>query len=198
MNWSVFYKKHIIILLLISACLHAEISVGLGQTWGRYLETLASDNNGQRSVQQGILSGRLSFWYELDSYDHPLLLSNDQIVYGLGLLTETRYQDSFLTEDKVLIIPLYATYYLNYAQFGLGLGLNLALMDMHNAHSSTTLGQQLGKHLAVRYNFPEWYLELMLMQNCAEGSLGNKDNELTAFYDMTQYIIRCGWYFEKN
>lgn len=191
-----FFKKSLVLILILSACAQSEISVGIGHTWGRYLETLSTDNNGQRFVHQGLLSGRLSFWYELDSYHHPIFFANDQVVYGLGLLSETPYQDSLLAEDQALIIPLYTTYYLNYAQIGFGVGLNVALMNMRTAQSSTTLGQQLGKHLAIRYNFPSWYLETMLMQNCAEGSFGPKENEITAFYDMTQYLLRCGWYLD--
>jgi hypothetical protein len=179
---------------MISACLQAEISVALGQTWGKYLQTLATDNNGQRSLHQSELSGRLSLWYELDSRDHPLFLENDQVVYGIGLLQETRYQDALLPEDRTLIIPLYATYYLNYAQLGLGAGLNVALMDLRTPRRTTTLGQQLGKHFALRYNFTEGYIESMVMQNCAEGMFSVQGSEVTSFYDMTQYILRCGWY----
>ena len=195
MNWLKYFKP-IITLLLISAFLQAEISVGLGHTWSRTLQGLHEDNDGAHSYHQGSVPGRISLWYEVDSLDHHLFLDNDQVVYGIAILTEARYSDAFLETNRLFIAPLYATYYLNFEKIGIGAGLSVALTDVRNTRENTTLGQQIGKHLALRYNEYPWFIEALLMQSCAEGTFGNKGNEIRSFYDITNYSLRYGWYID--
>ena len=194
LNWLKYSKLFVLTLILLSTALWAEISIGIGHTSGRYKQTISEDTTGRRSLHQNVLPGRISLWYELDSRDHHLFLDNDQVIYGLGLVNQAHYKDYTLDTDRIFIIPLYTTYYLNYGDFGVGGGINLALMDIRTPRNTTTLAQQLGKQLALRYNRSDWYIEAMVMQNCAANTVDAGES----FYDITQYILRYGWYLENN
>ena len=182
--------KKILFLLILLSCVRAEVALLLGLTQGNALQTLSGDVN---QSQVSSLSLRPAYFVEVDSVDHPLFLANDMVVLGLGWLTETAHKDLMMDEKYVqLSIPVYATYYLRYGIHSIGLGFSLNLMQLRYRNHVSMQGQQLGKHLFWRINGDNNYLELGVMQLCAQGNYAEED--VVSFYDTTNFVLRYGFY----
>lgn len=181
--------RKILILFCLTSLVLAEIGLSGGITWG---ESLQSISGAERIDKLYSLSPRLAYFVELDSLDHPLFLENDQIVFGLGFLTETAHKDWILPAQFQLSIPLYVTYYLRFGAHAIGLGGNLNLLQIRYRNDLYMQGQQLGKQLFYRYNAGSSYLEFGVMQLCARGDY--PDEELISFYDSLNFILRYGFY----
>jgi len=114
------------------------------------------------------------------------------MIFGLGFLTETAYEDMALDAKYQLTLPVYFTYYLRFGAHALGAGLNLGLLQLRYRNSIYMQGQQLGKHLFYRYNTGDSYMELGVMQLCARGDY--PEEGLVSFYDTTNFVLRYGFY----
>jgi hypothetical protein len=182
-------RKSALFLLFILAALSAEISLSGGLTQGRQLQTISGAENYRAAAG---LTLRPAFFIEADSAGHPLFLDNDQVVYGLGLLTECAHQDAHAAFNQQLAFPLYATYYLNFGAQAVGAGLSLNILQLRYRNHAALQGQQLGKHIFWRWNGVDNYLEFGLMQLCAESAYAAED--LVSFYDTTNFILRYGFY----
>jgi len=184
-------KKFLLFIFLCTA-LWGEISISVGQTSGRYLQNLTDDGFHQR---QSVLAGRPALFFELDSLDHPLFLANDFIVYGIGAFAETRYRDYLTGYNNTTFIPLYANYYLKLnEQWMIGAGINFNIMQLRYKTTTTTLSQQLGKNILLRYKPGDYFMEGGLMQTCSIGRFDDVDS----FFDATNYVFKFGYYLERN
>jgi hypothetical protein len=176
-------------ILLLWAYASAEIGLSAGFTQGRSLQALSGEDTRGRV---SLLALRPAFFVETDSLNHPLFLANDQVVFGLGVLTETAQADLLLSAKYQLSIPLYATYYLRFGNQAVGLGLNLNLLQLRHRNDVYVQGQQLGKHLFWRMDQDNSYMELGVLQLCAQGDY--PDSGVVSFYDSTNFVCRYGIY----
>jgi hypothetical protein len=182
-------RKSALFLLFIFSALFADISLSGGLTQGRQLQTISGAENYRAASE---LTLRPAFFVEADSAGHPLFLANDQVVYGLGLLTECAHRDVYAAFNQHFAFPLYATYYLNFGAQAVGAGLSLNILQLRYRNYAALQGQQLGKHIFWRWNWPDKYLEFGLMQLCAESAYAADD--IVSFYDTANFILRCGFY----
>ncbi|MDR2428780.1 MAG: hypothetical protein LBD62_03130 [Candidatus Margulisbacteria bacterium] len=182
-------KKSSLFLIFIFATLSAEISLSGGLTQGRQLQTISGAENYRAASE---LTLRPAFFVEADSAGHPLFLANDQVVYGLGILTECAHQDAYAAFKQQLAFPLYVTYYLNFGAQAVGAGLNLNILQLRYRNYAALQGQQLGKHIFWRWNGADNYLEFGILQLCAESAYPADDT--VSFYDTTNFILRYGFY----
>lgn len=172
----------------------AEISCSIGQTFGHSLQTI--DNDNEVNTRMVPLPGRPAFFVELDSYNKPLWLKNDQVTMGLAAFAENHYQDYAANYNWMTSVPLYINYYLKFKKIAVGIGLNFNMLTLRQKNSTATLTQQLGGNLLLRYNINHnLFLESGLMQTTAAGSW-HEDNITT--YTGINYIFRVGYYFERN
>lgn len=184
--------KKILFAILLCTTLWAEISISIGQTSGRYLQSIDGDGFQQR---YSVLAGRPAIFYELDSLGHPLFLPNDFVAYGIAAFAETRHHEYVAGYQYTTYLPLYANYYyvLN-EHWALGAGINFNIMQLRYKNDTLTLGQQLGKNILLRYRIADHFFESGIMQTCAASRFGDTDT----FYDATNYIFKIGYYLEKN
>ncbi len=187
-------KYFLLFSFFIFSLLAAEISWSLGQTFGHSLQTI-EDNDGTK-LRQTPLPGRGAIFVELDSYDKPLWLKNDQVTMGLAAFAENPYQDYATNYNWMTNVPFYINYYLKFKKTALGFGLNFNILTLRHKNSTATLAQQLGYNLLFRYNInSSIFFESGLMQTLAAGSW---QEETVSYYAGTNYIFRLGYYFEKN
>ncbi|GBR76348.1 hypothetical protein NO2_0910 [Candidatus Termititenax persephonae] len=186
----IYLGRRIIFLLFMCGALRAEIALAAGLTQGRLWQTVSGAEN-YRSASA--LALRTACFVEFDSVGHPLFLPNDQVVYGLGILSECRYRDAWAVLNRYFSFPLYATYYLNFGAQAVGIGLNLNIVQLRYRNYAALQGQQLGKHIFWRINGSDNYWEFGLMQLCAEGTYPAED--VVSFYDTTNFILRYGFYW---
>jgi hypothetical protein len=189
-------KVFVFLCCLLSCGLFADISLSLGNSFGRGLQTISYDHNGGRYARPLTLSGRPAFFFEIDSRNHPLFLDKDMVVYGFGILSEVKYRER-LTEDQYIAqFPFYATYYYWLTpHIALGAGATITVQQTRHKNSVNQQGQQLGKLLAARYAIDQnSFLDVGIMQTCAQAEYNN--NDIVSFYDVTNYTFRYGWYLD--
>lgn len=187
-------KYSLLFLCFIVSLLSAEISCSLGQTFGHSLQRI--ENNDDTTLRQVPLPGRGAVFVELDSYDKPLWLKNDQIIIGLAAFAENSYQDYTANYNWMTNLPFYINYYLKFKKIAFGFGLNFNVLTLRHKNSTATLAQQLGHNLLFRYNInSSLFFEGGLMQTLAAGSW---QEETISYYAGTNYIFRLGYYFERN
>ncbi len=187
--------NYLIILLCFISLAFSEISLSLGQTSGTYLQTLTDD--GDVKIHKNYLPGRPALFYEIDSGNHPLWLENDQVIFGIGLMSETRYKDYYADSNFTTFIPIYFNYYLRFAEnWAVGTGLNLNIMQTRYKNNLISLSQKPGLNLVLRYTpEPSYFIEAGVMRTVSEAWY---EPDLRSSYDATNYILKFGWYLETS